>query len=132
MTDFPTWFRRREHTIRRQGFGAIESDPQFLFEKDGGPEGMTADLYLARLIGPNDEIVDDTMSLPSALQHFKVPRRLNASALHGDEATIPLMPVDLYELQSSYAIMHFSPELGFEGKPVTVLFLRYRRHLDYR
>ena len=135
--DFETWRREIEPTLRRRAYAAIDHDPMSLFERDGGPEGLKAHLYLARLIGPNDEIVDDTMRLASALWEIRLPRPVRLTAVDYDEPAYSSMPVNLYKLQSNYATLSIAPEYGYEGLTygpqmlATIAFLRYRRVLDF-
>lgn len=126
-----------EPTIRDQMNATLDAQPESLFEHDGGPVGRTADIILARLVGFDDQVVDDALRLRRVEPEWRtpIPARLSLTPepFSPDDA---ILRTARYVLQSGFAEMKLDPTavpLPPDVKPtppgflVTVLFVRYRR-----
>lgn len=122
-----------------RGFRAVESDPQILLEAPGGPEGMTAEIIVARLFG-HDEQLDHEMRLDRALPvvEVPVPTPLTRAVTEGGPV-LPDMRVARYRLQSGYSVLGISAELLPPDIPLNtqtmqarLLCLRYKRDTSPR
>lgn len=122
-----------EPLLRRRAYGALEADPQVLLEVDGGPLGVDADVFIARLIGFEDEVVDDGIRLRRAEPVYLVPLHRRLSMLEPDPAELAPMRISTYVLQSGYALATVAAENApadvavRDDFTVRVLYLRYRR-----
>lgn len=125
-----------EAFMRQKAYRAIDRDPQILFERDGGPVGLDADLFHARLIGFEDEIVSEmwirgaepTILMP--IPQRPVVLRSDATSLRYEMET---SRVARYELQSGYAVLSVEAEYNPPVEKLRpdftarVAYLRYRR-----
>lgn len=122
-----------EPLLRERAYRTLDSDPQVLFEHDGGPDYLDADVFLARLIGLDDEIVEDGMRLRRLESVILLPIHRGFS-LFDDGPAEPTLRTAEYVLQSGWAILSVALPYpippGVEPRPdgtVRVAFLRYRR-----
>lgn len=123
-----------EETHRERLNAYIQRQPEFLFERDGGPLTLKADLYWARLIGFEDEVVDDvTLTRPEFEIHLPLPIRPTAQIAADPHASL-LHRTARYVLQSNWATFAVSAICGPPGLPYSadtflcqIAFLRYRR-----
>lgn len=126
-----------EPTLREQAYATMDADPQSLLEHDGGPEGMTADVVMARLIGFDDQIVKDGWRRERADPVLLLPiherPKLTASLAPTEADLYPTMRTARYVLQSGYVVFAMDAVLLPLGVPhgpdfrTTFLYLRYRR-----
>jgi hypothetical protein len=141
MTDF---WRDIEPALRGQAYGSIDADPQILLEGDGGPSGLDADIFMARLIGYDDQIIEDTIIPHIVDQLLRATRTVNPLPLDGtshdaiwcvdDVRAEPMTLREAYVLQSGYATATWSLECGpmpdVKPRPdgtIRIAYLRYRR-----
>ena len=128
----PTW-SEIEPAIRYQLNAAV--DDGSLAQQPGGPEGRTAGLVLARLVGHDGQVDDDTLRLPRVEREWLTPiiPRLSYAIEEASPTCEPLRTAR-YALQAGYATMSLSWEIC-EFPPdvrpgpdflVSVLFVRYR------
>lgn len=138
MTDqLDTRWTGIERIMRERAYRTIERDPQILLETNGGPVGLDADLIYARLIGFEDEVVQDGLRLSEAVATLRVPipRRPLFVREDADSVLWETEPtrVALYELQSGFATLSVSGEYlppVEQLRPdntARVAYLRYRR-----
>lgn len=131
-------FARAEPVLRDRVYATIESDPGFLFDHDGGPYGIKADIILARLIGHDDQIVRDDLRLDRIRDVLLEPIFPKVTAVAAPD--ILSMPRTAeYRLRSGYATVELDPAAiwppqGIRPDPANgyrykVLFLRYKRRL---
>lgn len=125
-----------EAIMRDRAYRTLDRDPQILFETDGGPVGLDADLFHARLLGFEDEIVKEMWvsgAEPTIL--VPIPQRPVMLASDATEVRFEMEPtrVARYELQSGFAVLSVAAEYeppverlrpDFTAK---VAYLRYRR-----
>jgi hypothetical protein len=119
-------------------YAHLDAQPESLLETDGGPVGIPADVYMGRMIGPDDQIIAD-VRLPSAVPEWLTPIAPPLRVFGGAEVDpLPYVPMGAarYVLQSGYATLtlggEYAPKDVEPGPPwcqFTVLFLRYRRRL---
>jgi hypothetical protein len=123
-----------ERYLREQAYHAIDANPNSLFERDGGPEGMTASFIYARLMGHDDQIVKDGWRLRRVepVLYLPIPERLTLT----EPDPLLVMPRTAeYRLQSGFVLTHVSAEYTPPGTPhddrwlASVLYVRYRRHI---
>lgn len=127
-------WREVEPVLRARAYDTLAWQPESLLEVDGGPLGFKADVILARLIGFDDQIVDDTLRLSRVEPELRVPIMPRLTRVDVD-VSVPSMRTARYVLQSGYATLKISPEVAIPpgvkfGPPdflTTLLFLRYRR-----
>lgn len=125
-----------EPALRDQAYRKLDTDPQILLEGDSRFD-VDADLFYARLIGFEDEIVEDGVRLTSVQPeiHVAIPQPLRLSDFAADEPIVGLEPTTraVYRLQSGFATLSVD---GMYGPPVEKLrkdftariaYLRYRR-----
>lgn len=115
-----------------KAYRTIEQQPEYLLEHDGGPQFETADIIVARLIGLDDEIVDQVF-LDRPLPVWRMPAAQAPTFVLDDGPVYEPLKVVEFQLQSNYATawldaIHAPP--GTAGPPTfraKVLCLRYRR-----
>lgn len=112
-------------------YEVINNDPQLLFEHDGGPYGIPADIFVARLYGMDEELIDE-WRIPRIESELRMPlrERVRVSA---EPSPYPTLRTARYVLQSNYATAQIAGEYVTPLIPwqptVTVLCLRYKRRL---
>lgn len=125
-----------ESTLRHEMNAHLDSQPESLLEQDGGPVGRTADIILARLVGFDDQIVDDTLRLRRVEPEWRMPIRERLVLAAPEADLYPTMRTATYVLQSGYAGLRLDPvavptppdvQAGPPDFLVSVLFVRYRR-----
>lgn len=137
------WRRVVEPVLRAEMAATIDNDPWTLLETWGGPVGMTADLVLVRLLGHDDEIVDDTLIFDTVRPEWLAP--IPERATYADFAAAPshIAPMPrtaLYVPLSGYATTSVSFEAMWDGwtpgphsfhtnAAASILFVRYKRKL---
>lgn len=116
----------------------IINSPEMLLETDGGPVGARADVVLARLLGPDDQVMDDMWLTDRAVPAvWRSPIMPKLTLAEPDPVDIPSVREAEYVLQSGYVEMWIAqPELlppGVVVRPpdfrARVLYVRYRRRL---
>lgn len=124
-----------EPVMRHRAYRTIENDPQVLLEGDGGPGGVNAEIYMARLFGLDDEIVEDGLRLAAPLPIVRLPIIPRVAYLDDEsDLSSPLRTAD-YVMQSGFALVHLAAEYAPPGVELLpdftfrVLYLRYRRRL---
>jgi hypothetical protein len=113
-------------------FRTIRSEPEYLLECDGGPEGMTADIVVARMFGYDGQM-DREVRLRRAEPVVRLPIAYPGPTLAFEELAHATMSTAEYVLQSNYATVYIdaclASDLPFD--PITfrckVLCLRYKR-----
>lgn len=126
-------WERMEPTLRHRAYRTIESDPQVLLEADGGPVGMQAEVVLARLLGFEDEVVQDGLRLAQVVPDLRVPLPASLSLLSSDSVQPQPIRTATYVLQSGFALTKVAAEYAPPGVEVgndftfRVLYVRYRR-----
>jgi hypothetical protein len=123
-----------EPYLREQAYRAIDANPESLFERDGGPEGMKASFIYARLMGHDDQIVKDGWRLDRVVPVLYLPMFERLTLAEPDP--VAAMPRQAeYRLQSGYVLTDVSAEFVPPGTRIdnrhlaSVLYVRYRRHL---
>lgn len=125
-----------ERELREQAYGTLYMDPQILLERDGGPEGLHAELIYARLFGFDDEVVRDGWRLPRVEPVLYLPIMSSLRAVFAEpSADVVFQPTRraTYRLQAAYALVAVHGEFAPAGVPLRpdftfrVLYLRYRR-----
>lgn len=141
MTNQNSGTLTREDYIRYladKAYRTLDHDPNILLSRDGGPVGKTAHVVWARLIGLEDEIVDE----------FEMNRPVPAVWLTPILPTVRWMMTDdppsyeplrtaTYRLQDGYATMTEAASVQYnptwfdhdEEFLTRFLFVRYRRRL---
>ena len=125
-----------EARVREKAYRTIDRDPQVLLEQDGGPVGLDADLFHARLIGFEDEIVKEMWirgAEPTIL--LPIPQRPLVLATDAETVRWEMEPsrVARYELQSGFAALSVSGEYDPPVEKLRpdftarIAYLRYRR-----
>ncbi len=124
-----------EERLRAICAGTLDNDPSILLETDGVPVGQTADVILARLIGFDDEIVDDTLQLSRVEPSLRLP-------VSEPVRVVDPMPMEYtpprtarYVLQSGFTratldgmyARLFGVRVGPPTCTASVLFVRYKR-----
>jgi hypothetical protein len=119
-------------------YAHLDAQPESLLETDGGPVGISADVYMGRMIGPDDQVISD-VRLPSAVPEWLMPIAPPLRVFGGAEVgSLPYVPMGAarYVLQSGYATMAldgmYAPKdvtPDPRSNQFTVVFLRYRRRL---
>ncbi len=127
-----------EPALRYRMDAVIEARRPIADDTDGGPVGLDADVILARLIGHDGQVDDDTLRLPDVPQSVDVPLRLRPTpAIDPDPTAAQPARVARYVLQSGFATTnvdasgHPVPE-GVTPGPTclfSVAFVRYRRRI---
>lgn len=122
--------------LRDRAYGMLDNDPAILLETDAA-SALPADVYFARLIGLDDEIVQDGWQLPGGTAPTPVLRvPISRRMTLADGPIEPTMNnVAEYRLQSGSAVTPIAAEVaivpGVEPNPSTFLtrvgWLRYRR-----
>ena len=125
-----------EAFMRERAYRALDRDPQILLERDGGPVGLDADLFHARFLGFEDEIVRE-MWVPRAEPTIlmPIPQRpiwsaVDAASVHWE---MEVSRVARYELQSGYVTLSVAAEYDPPVEKLRpdftarVAYLRYRR-----
>lgn len=112
----------------------ITNNPEYLLETYGGPTRLTADIYVARLYGMDDELVEQIF-LSEVRPHYLKPEVQQARGWNvEDPMDISQWPrTSMFELRSSYAIAYLDVEYLSKGAPYDestyrskILCLRYR------
>lgn len=124
-----------EAVLRKQAYRTIESDPQVLLEHDSGGPGIAADLIYARLLGYDDEIVQDGWRLRRIEPVLLLPIFPRMSLAESDVLGPGVTRSATYALQSGYALVSVHAEVAMPPAGVRVgpdgtfrvLYLRYRR-----
>lgn len=123
--------------LRDEAYATLDADPMSLLDADGAP-GVKADLYSARLVGMDDNVVDDWW-IPDPRPELMAPIRPAPRLIADDDPTHSPPPHARYVLQGAYATSTVAadylidaprtlvPKIQPEG--VTIAFLRYRRRL---
>jgi hypothetical protein len=94
-----------EPMLRERLTQRIESEPEVLLERDGGPEGLRADIILATLYG-FDEQVDEEWRIPDVPSRlFRALPDRQTYSLAEPPSISPNIPQATYKLQSTYAWM---------------------------
>jgi hypothetical protein len=132
--------------LLEHAYGAMNNDPQILLERDAWFT-VDADLFHARLIGFEDEIVADwwirkvepillmpiTQSMATMVREVTDQQFLDSAGIHDPELGIAPMRTARYVLQSGFATLSID---GMYSPPVErlrldqtakIAFLRYRR-----
>jgi hypothetical protein len=130
-----------EPYLRDQAYREMEARPEFLFDCEGGPEGMQADIILGRLVGHDDQFIRDIRldrAVPVWLEPM-FPRMAFTAAPAEGTGALPDIRAAEYGLRSSYALIELDsqtiwPPAGVTLSPAngyryTVLFLRYKRRV---
>lgn len=125
-----------EAFMPERAYRTLERDPQVLLERDGGPVGLDADLFHARLLGFEDEIVTE-MWVRGAEPTILMPILRRPVVLRADAASLryEMEPsrVARYELQSGFVTLSVSAEYDPPVERLRpdftarVAYLRYRR-----
>jgi len=129
------FWEEMEPVLREQAYRTIDHDPRSLLEVDGGPEGLRADVYMARLLGLDDDIVKDGWRLPRAEPHLRLPLFQRVTLAVPDEMLYPTLRTARYELQSSFCTLRVAAEYLPPDVKVgpdfvaTFAYLRYRRRI---
>jgi hypothetical protein len=122
-----------EPTLRHKAYRTIESDPQVLLETDGGPVGMPAEVIFARLLGFEDEVVEDGLRLAEVVPDLRLPIMSLGPLLSSGPLEPQPIRVARYALQSGYARTKVAAEFAPPGVQLgpdftfRVLYVRYRR-----
>lgn len=133
-----------ERHCREAAYAQIDADPQVLLEHDTTPDGIDADLFHARLIGFDDQIVRELwLTKPLAVVLEAIPRPMTFAPV--TDSTDPFSPAwddDMlygrtarYHLQSGQVIWTVSLEVTTwppiekcrPDRTVKIAYLRYRR-----
>lgn len=134
MSSQVPWPEMERH-LRGHLYAVIDHTPELLLDADGGPVGATADIILARLLGFDDEIVDDSLRLGRVEQVWlkAIPQQFSVTAVELTADIEPLRTAE-YVLQSCYAQMAVAsmllpPEMRGDSPTfqTSVLAVRYRR-----
>lgn len=129
-----TLWDQAEPVARRKAYRTIDNDPMVLLEGDGGPGGIKAEVYMARLFGYEEEIVADGMRLRRPEPVILMPLHRRQSLLTDEtEPLLPSLRAATYVMQSGFAVVTLAAE--YAPADVTlqddftfrVLYLRYRR-----
>lgn len=127
-----------EPVMRERAYRRLDNDPQVLLEHDGGPLDIKADVILARLIGFEDEIVQDAVRLSSVMPVYRLPLLPRGQFAMSEDTAPPSLNLRAaeYVLQSGYVAVNLAPEYAppeiTVGPPTftfKVLYLRYRRRV---
>lgn len=137
----PETMTRWDHlmeALREQAYRTMDADPASLLEHDGGPLSLDVDIFMARLVGMDDEVVAD-WRIPRIEPYLLMPiapplRRMVSEA---DASALPSLSAAKYVLQSGWATTSVSlwladPPKGVRPRSdgtVKIAFLRYRRRL---
>lgn len=136
MTVVMSRWEEFELALREQAYGTIDADPRLLLETDGGPVGMKADVIFARLIGMDDNIVQDGWRLPRVEPYLLMPIPLSRrERMANYEPTVAdaVLRTAKFVLQSGFAHTRVSGEYAPPGVSLDsdfmfdVLYLRYKR-----
>jgi hypothetical protein len=127
-----TW-EQVEPILRQRAYATLDNDPQSLLSGDGGCSEV-ADVYMARLIGFDDQLIDDIrVERPMDVILAPIPERLSIAAF-ACEPYAPTFRTARYVLQSGYVKLDVSAEHAPAGvRPrmqdlmFSVIYLRYRR-----
>lgn len=129
-----------ERHLRDRLEANIVNDPQVLLDQDGGPAGIRADVYLAKLIGHDDQTVAE-IRVKEARDVVLLPIPARPSRLVSEAADVyPTIRTARFNLQSGYAMSKVDEGLalaqGLIASParkpdflLDVVLLRYRRDL---
>ncbi len=126
-----------ERSLRQRAYASLDNDPQILLATDAHFT-VDADLFYARLIGFEDEIVRDAVQLPRVVPEIFLPIPRPRLTLRPREPGAAIELSDLgvarYVLQTGHVVLTVSGEYGppidhLDPETVTarVVYLRYRR-----
>ncbi len=116
-------------------YRTIDQDPRVLLEADASHISADADFVIARLLGFDDQVVEDHLRLSKALPVLRVPIPQGIRAWM-EESTFPTsaMRIAEYRLQSVFVVVSVAAEVV--GKlvdrsdgTIKILCVRYRRRL---
>lgn len=136
-----------EAFLRDRAYQTLDRDPRILMEGDGGPVGLDADLFHARLLGFEDEVVRDiwvrgaepTLLMPIEQSFATMAREatdqafLDAAGIYDPDLGFRTSRVARYELQSGYVVLSVAAEYQppverlRPDSTARVAYLRYRR-----
>jgi hypothetical protein len=124
--------------LRDRAYGMLDSQPESLLETDAA-SALPADVYFARLIGLDDEIVQDGWRLPGGTAPtpiLRVPLAKRMTLATADDPSDLRLNVADYRLQSGSSVTPICAPLSVPGVapgPRTLVtrvgWLRYRRRL---
>lgn len=135
MTMTKDLWREVEWEARQQAYRTLDNDPQILLETDSGGPSVQAEVIMARLIGYEDEIVEDGLRLTRVEPVIRMPI-MRRPWIYEETQPPPdmTMPAAEYRVQSGFALVHLDamyapPDVEFRPPTFTfrVLYLRYRR-----
>lgn len=134
QTNATSRWREVEAILRGKAYGTLDNDPQVLLEGDGGPVGAEADVIMARLLGFDDQIVEDGWRLRRVEPVLFMPIMPVLRLTTATEPGLTLPRTAEYVLQSGWArcpiAAEYAPPDVQVGPPTftfDVLYVRYRR-----
>jgi hypothetical protein len=123
--------------LRERVYATLDDTPESLLETDAA-SALPADVYFARLIGFDDEIVQDGWRLPGGTAPtpiLRLPLMRRMTLATGPDPSATMLNVAVYRLQSGSVVTPISAETAlvpgvepdFRTFVTRVGWLRYRR-----
>jgi hypothetical protein len=129
-----TPWEQAERSAREKAYRTLDNDPRILLEGDGGPGSIRAEVYMARMLGYDDEVVADGLRLPRPEPVYRMPIVPRGPLFAADDdPLVPTIRAATYVLQSGFALVTLAAEYAPPGVTLRddftfrVLYLRYRR-----
>ncbi len=130
-----TLWQQVEPILREKAYASLDHDPQSLLDGDAGGFQADVEVIMARLIGFDDQIVEDGWRLERVEPVLLLPLFQKMTLARAAAPVSTSMPrAARYVLQGGYAIAPLDPMYAPPGiRPnmttwtVRVLYLRYRR-----